>query len=322
MTEKTHTSVAADSIVSDVRNLVEHYAAPTVIDIKEPETEIVARAVLANGGLTPLPSGLFEPFRPHPRFRQGSSTLLSLDSLIDHVNRFKDDGSAVFANDDRNSPSITAVLDYHPKGGATEISTGELTPRFGKHRSLFTFPVSDEWKAWNAANGAQNAMTMADFAAFLEDRIIDVLYMIPGEDTLSEDLQRLVDTLGGGDTIATPNKLIQLARGLQINEAAVVQEAVNLQSGEGVIRFQSEHTDEHGGPLKVPALFLIGIPVFRNGPLYRLAARLRYRKKGPSIIFWYELWRTDRTFDAAFNEAVERVKVETELPVFIGKPEA
>lgn len=71
----------------------------------------------------------------------------------------------------------------------------------------------------------------------------------------------------------------------------------------------------------MPSIFLIGIPVFNNGPFYRIAARLRYRKNGGKIVFWYDLWRTDRTFDHAFSEAVERVKVETDLPVFIGKPE-
>jgi len=219
----------------------------------------------------------------------------------------------VFADDNREKPSITAVLDYHRVGAGGD-------PRFGKHRSLFGFPLSDEWKAWNDSNATP--MSMADFAAFLENRIIDVLYVIPGEDSLPEDVQRLIDTLGGGDTVATPNKLMELARGLQVNESAVVQEAVNLSSGEGMVRFQSEHTDAAGAPLKVPSLFLIGIPVFNNGPLYRIAARLRYRKAGGRLTFWYELWRTDRTFDHAFSEAVERVKIETELPVLIGKPEA
>lgn len=308
-------AVVGDSLVPAVRKLVEDYAQASVILVTEPKTGVEAPAVIANGGVVPLPTALFEPYRNQPRFRHGTALMLSLDSLIDHINRFKDFGSAVFADDDRARPSITAVLDYHYAGEAASN-----TQRFGKHRSAFAFPVSDEWTAWNEKNG--EVMSMVDFAEFLENRIIDVLYLIPGEDDLPEDVQRLVDTLGGDSTVATPNKLMELARGLQINENAVVQEAVNLASGEGIVRFQSEHTDAHGQPVKVPSLFLIGIPVFRNGPLYRVAARLRYRKNGGRLNFWFELWRTDRTFDHAFKEAVERVKVETELPVFTGKPEA
>lgn len=301
--------------IEQARDLVEKYVKSEVVTLTDPRTGIDALFAKTGNDISVIPSTAFDSYRDQPVYRQGTASMLSLDSLIDHVNRFKDSGSVVFANDSRDTPSLTAVLDYHPGGAAADVD-----PRFGKHRSTFSFPLSDEWKAW--AEGNAQAMPMADFAAFLENRIIDVLYIIPGEDELPEDVRRLIDTLGGGDTVATPNKLMELARGLQVNENAVVQEAVNLASGEGIVRFQAEHTDASGAPLKVPSLFLIGIPVFRNGPLYRIVARLRYRKTGGRLTFWYELWRTDRTFDHAFAEAVERVKVETDLPVLLGKPEA
>jgi post-segregation antitoxin (ccd killing protein) len=308
--------LTTDGVVKEGRNLVESYVKAEVIEITEPETGVKALVIRSGNSVTPLAASVFDSYRDEPRHRHGTATMLSLDSLIEHVNRFRDTDSMIFADDSREKPSITAVLDYHHAGGAIDGAPA----RFGKHRSVYAFPVSDEWKAWQAKNA--EPMGMADFAAFLEERIIDVLYIIPGEDSLPEDVQRLVDTLGGGDPVATPNKLMELARGLQVNESAIVQEAVNLSSGEGVVRFQASHTDEAGAPLKVPSLFLIGIPVFNNGPLYRIAARLRYRKNGGRITFWYELWRTDRTFDHAFNEAVERVRIETETPVLIGKPEA
>lgn len=310
-------AVDGDGLIREVRDLVEHYVQAEVIPVIEPGTGLPALAVRSGSGISVLPSGLFDQFRDRPRFRHGLATMLSIDSLIAHVNRFKDEGSAIFANDDRAAPSITAVLDYSLAGPS--IDAGGPLPRFGKHRSSFAFPLSDEWKAWAEMNGQQ--MAMPDFAAFLENRLPDVLF-VEDEDDLAEDVRRLVDTLGGRGTIATPNKLMELARGLQVNENAIAQEAVNLATGEGVIRFQTSHTDETGAPLKVPALFLIAIPVFRNGPLYRIAARLRYRKNGGRLSFWYDLWRLDRTFDHAFSEAVQRVQDETELPVFIGKPEA
>lgn len=312
-TTPTNVTAPAGDLVQDVRSLVEDYVKAEVITVLDPSTGVCALAVRSGNSVNAIDPKIFEPYRDAPRFRHGTAKMLSLDSLIDHVNRFKDADSVVFADDNRTDPSLTAVLDYHRVGA-------EADPRFGKHRSTFSFPLSDEWQAWAEANDGK--MTMAEFAAFLENRIIDVLYLVPGEDTLPEDLQRLVDTLGGPDTIATPNKLMELARGLQVNDEAIVQEAVNLSTGEGVVRFQARHTDEHGAPLKVPSLFLIAIPVFRNGPLYRLAARLRYRATQGRLTFWFELWRTDRTFDHAFSESLERVRVETQLPVLLGKPEA
>lgn len=308
--------LAAGGIIAETREFIEEYVKAEAIEIVEPGTGVTALAVRRGNDVSVLPASSFDSYRLAPRFRHGTATMLSLDSFIDHTNRFKDPNSAVFANDDRDAPSLTSVLDYHFAGGIHDVP-----PRFGKHRASFGFPLSDEWKAWNKADATP--MDMADFAAFLENRIIDVLYLIPSEDSLPEDMQRLVDTLGGGTAIATPNKLMELARGLQVNENSVVREAVNLATGEGVVHFQTEHTDANGAPLKVPSVFLIAIPVFRNGPLYRLLARLRYRKApGGGLKFWYELWRIDRTFDHAFTEAVERVRVETELPVLIGKPEA
>jgi len=305
------TLINSDGFVAEVRDLVETYVTAEVIEVTEPGSGVKALAVRSGNTVTPMAASVFDQYRTNPLRRAGTATMLSLDSLIDHVNRFKDADTVVFADDSRSAPSMTAVLDYHRAGASGD-------PRFGKHRSLYAFPLSDEWKAWSKANA--EVMSMADFAAFLEERIIDVLFVEPGED-LPEDVQRMLDALGSG-AVASPNKLMELARGLQINESAVVQEAVNLQSGEATIRFQAEHTDQNGAPLKVPSIFLIGIPVFNNGPLYRLAARLRYRKNAGKIVFWYDLWRTDRTFDHAFTEAVQRVKIETELPVLIGKPEA
>src|SRR3546814_16310007 len=100
--------------------------------------------------------------------------------------------------------------------------------------------------------------------------------MIDDEDSLPEDMQKFVNAVGG--RIAGPSRLMDLSVGLKVYEKANVSEAVNLASGEVQIQFTSEHVDGTGSPLKVPNLFLIAIPVFKNGQFYRLAARLRYRR--------------------------------------------
>lgn len=295
---------------TEVRAIIEDYAVPQLETLIEPGTGLEALAQLTPSGVRAVPADVFDGFRLAPKFRYGTAEFTAIESLIDHVNRFKDADSALFAVDDRSSPSITAVLDYHRAGA-------DADPRFGRHRSLFQFPLSDEWKAWIKSDG--EAFSMGEFAAFLEDRIIDVLDLIPGEDSLPEDMQRFVNTVGG--SIASPSKLIELSVGLKVNERSAVKEAINLASGEAQVQFVAEHVDDAGQPLRVPGLFLIGIPVFNQGPIYRLAARLRYRKTPGGLVFFYQLWRADRTFDHSFREACERVHVETELPMLFGKPE-
>ncbi|SHL97107.1 Uncharacterized conserved protein YfdQ, DUF2303 family [Sphingobium sp. YR657] len=302
-----------DGMIAAVRALVEDYAKPKVETLSAAGVS-APFAMMPGAGPVVVPASVFDAYRTQPRFRHGTAAMLSLDSLIDHTNRFKDEGSMLFADDDRSAPSIMSVLDYHPAGEALTTA-----PRFGKHRATFNFPLSDEWKAWTEFN--KTPLKMAAFAEFVEERIIDVLHLIPEEDELSHDLQKFISACGGEAIIATPQKLVELSRGLKVNESSVIKEVVNLGTGEGQILFSSEHSDSNGQPLRVPSLFLIAIPVFRNGPLYRLAARLRYRKTAEGILFWYDLWRADRVFDHAFKEGCERAQVETELPLLFGKPE-
>lgn len=294
-------------VISEARELVEAYVAGEIVTVIDPLTGVSALAFRRAGTLTPVTEEIFSSYRDTPIRRTGTAALTDLDSLIEHVNRFKDEDSILYASDDRSAPSITAVLDYHRAGA-------DASPRFGRHRAKFAFPLSDEWKAWNAAN--KKPLRMVEFAAFLEDRIIDVLDDSEG---LPDDMARFVKAIGGN--IASPTKLMEISVGLKVNEKSAVAETVNLSSGEGEITFASQHTDGAGKPLRVPNLFLIGVPVFKNGPAYRIACRLRYRKADGGLVFWYELWREDRVFDDAFREAVARTKADTGLPVLMGTPE-
>lgn len=251
----------------------------------------------------------FDAYRGKPLFRSGTALLGSLDSLIDYTNRFKGPCSVVFADDDRKTPSITTVFDYHSEGAANEGGQA-----FGRHQARHMLPLSDEWKAWADLNG--EAITMPNFARFLEDHIVDVLP--PGLIELSEAQQKFVSALGGNGRIADPAKLMELATGMRVFEEAEVEQATTLQSGEGQLVVRSRHTDGQGGTLIVPSMFVIAIPVFRHGEPYQLLARLRYRKTSGGIVFVYELWRDDGVFDHAFDEAAKRIREETSAVVFRG----
>ena len=298
------------SIIEKTHDFLKAEMQPTVMLLKEPGTGIEVYGIPTKAGISIIPNSAFDVARTRPRFRDGTATLLSLDSFIDHVNRFKDDDSAVFADNNRSNPKLTAVLDYHREGAEGET-------RFGLHRSAFSFPLSDEWKTWTGHN--KKTFSMKELAAFLEDNIINVLPL--SVTSLTGQTADFVDALGGVKKIAEPNALMSLATGMKIFETSNVSEAVSLASGEVAFTFETEHKDAAGKKLNMPTMFVIGIPVFKNGPPYQIIARLRYDKIGPQIAFFYELWRTDIVFDAAFDEAIERVKEETGLPVLLGHDE-
>lgn len=280
-----------------------------LVELTDPRDGTKAIGYLSRGGVEVLPGHALESYRARPVRRTGTAQLTRLDSFITHVNRFRSDTSAVFAKDDLKAPKLTAVFDYHPAGPDNAVAAN------GKHRAEYAFPLSDEWQAWSSNDG--KAMAMADFAAYLEDRIVDVVSDAAPSSPAAKDF---IAKTGGN--IASPSKLIEIARGLQVNEASTLREARNLSSGEAEVVFQSEHLDAAGNKLTLPNLFMICIPVFARSPVfYQILARFRYRKNGGTIAFWFELWRPDLVFEQAFSEACAEVVTETSLPLFVGAPE-
>jgi uncharacterized protein YfdQ (DUF2303 family) len=254
---------------------------------------------------------LLDEYLTAPERKKGTATVTTLDSLVELANREKGTNSVLFAQNSESAPSLLAVLNFHEAGADADA-------HFGDYRVSYGFPVSKEWKAWTGKNAGR--MGQADFADFLENRILDVLDPPDADKPEDQALIQLQAKLGG--IFAGPTKLLELSRGMTVNLGGTVEQIVNLSSGEVSVQFKETHLDGKGAPLKVPSLFLIGIPVFDGGALYRLAVRLRYRKDGAALVWFYEIHRADRAFDDAFKEACERAQLATSLPLFYGKPAA
>lgn len=273
----------------------------------DPETAVLA---VPDGVEVVSIKPFLDEYLEAPERRKGTARLGTLASFLGLVHRFKDLDSALFANPDGTNhpprPTLTCVFDYNREG-----PTG--APRFGQHRAVYEFPVSDEWKAWLGLNG--KPMAQAQFAAFLEDRIADVAAPTSPGALAQEFAQKLLVSFAG------PSRLIELSRGLSIRVDQTVRNAQNLQTGEAQVQFVAQHTNENGQPLNVPGAFLLNVPVFRGGALYEIPARLRYRVKEGAITWFYELYRADRIFDHAFDEACEEAQENTELSLFVGTPE-
>lgn len=313
------TAAGVAGIFEATREFVTDHLKPEIITVADPASGAEVLVIVGNGAIRPVSADFFDGNLDAPRYRRGIAVMTTIDSFINHVNRFGDDDSAVFADDNRSAPKLTAVLDYHREDVGLGPDRMHSTYRFGKHRTTFAFPLSDEWKAWVKASGT--VMGMGDFALFLEDRIGDIA--IAGDD-FPEDVTRFVNVNGGLESIADFATLVELSRGLKVYEQANVEEATSLASGEGHIRFSVEHETRTrtGGVVKVPTMFFIAIPIFNKGPFYRIGARLRYRKTAEGVKFWFDLYRADRSFDHAFAEAVAKVDAETSASVFFGAPEA
>lgn len=277
------------------------------------EAEVIS---IADNAVVVVPRGKeIHDLRPYidarrtaPERRSGTASFTAIESFIRHALRFADDSSAIFAVDDPSAPKLVSVLNYHQLGH-------DGAPRFGDHRGVYAFPLSDEWRVWGSL---PEKMSQADFAAFLEDHAVDVLAPAAvGEKTAAYAEEH-------GITLASQQRLTELSRGLSVRVDAKVAQHINPSTGEAQLVYEESHLDRNGGALKVPDGFVIAIPVFRGGPLYQIVCRLRYRvvRNEGKVVWGIALHRADKVFTEAFGEAAQRAATETGLPLFYGTPEA
>lgn len=284
---------------------------------------IESTVIFAPKGLEKFDTGIIaDKLRTQPKRREGTHTAHTLDAFTALTNRFKSANSVIFANQDAST--LTAILDFHPQG------EDNADARFAKHRVSYGLPFSKEWKAWQEFDG--KPLDQVQFAAFIEDRIADVTMPGPkllgaivnpadaggdfGVRTPQEDLAYLAMTLGG--RFATPAELVTLSRGLTIRESLNFKTQENLSTGETTIQFESTHQDGSGAPLQVPNLFLIAIPVYYAGDVYAIAVRLRYRRSGQGLKWFYQMYRVDQGLEHAFTEAATKAAEATALPLYRG----
>jgi hypothetical protein len=98
-----------------------------------------------------------------PKIITQAPALQNAASLIDYVNRFKDENSVTFA--DVKASRIQTVLDYHKSGDASPA-------RLGVHVATLDLPHSEEWARWTERN--ERLMSHTEFASFLEENAFDV----------------------------------------------------------------------------------------------------------------------------------------------------
>lgn len=245
-----------------------------------------------------------EKWREYPERKTGTAQVTTLQSFVDLVIRHKTEHSVIFAKTNWPDPSLVAVIDYH------EVDNGK--PAFGKHKILYNFPVTEEFSGWIDNDG--EVMAQGDFAAFIEEHAAELATPTDEEE---RELGQLFQT-----RFATPADMFALSRGLEIRVNHVVKNAVRLASGESEVVFTEEHIGGNGEKLVIPGLFMVQVAVFLDGGPMRLVARLRYRKQGSALVWFYQLYRWKERLNDRVTADLAYAAVHTELPAYQGAPEA
>lgn len=260
-----------------------------------------------------------DEYLERPERRSGVAQLQDLGSFVDWTNRHKDAASVLRCQMSPTEPALHVEIDYHEAGPAA-LASVDGKARFRKFGAHYTMPLDKRWKTWTAISG--KAMGQAAFASFLEDNMMDLVGTSTSADgqgalvsNLPAEVARFIALNGG--KCGEPEDVVQLSKGLDVYADTKVADRVNLQSGETSFTFEEKH---RGAPdaVVVPQLFLIAIPVFYLGDLYRVPVRLRYRLHEGKLLWVPTLWQVEEIFDKAVRDAAAEAKKQTELPLFFG----
>jgi uncharacterized protein YfdQ (DUF2303 family) len=289
--------------IGNLAAVLDDRAQPKVIDVNDVPLALVPKG---DGYEVKSLKPLLDEYASAPDRREGTASLHTLDALIAHVNRAKDENSVAFVDGLSQSPSITVVYDYHAPGQDTGA-------RFGRYRAQYAFPVSEEWQAWRRVDGQE--LGQAAFARFIDEHLAD----IADPNDAGEKATKL-SKLTGRD-YAGASRLVELASGLEVNVKNRVANAVNLSTGELSLTFAEEHSDTKGAPLRVARAFLIAVPVFRNGDLYQIPVQIQYRVKDGAVLWTLRLHQPQRCVDDAVGEAAAKLREGTGIVVLEGTPD-
>lgn len=253
--------------------------------------------------------GIKDEYKTKPDRRKGMINALDLISFVNLANRFKADNSALFQKatigDQRFDADLRCVLNYHPAGGDNKSADNK------DHTVHYGFPLSEELKTWLAKN--KQPFNSKEFAEFLEDNIADLVVADPA---------RFVTNFGDiTPSFTTPSMIMQLSRGIDIRVDEKVTQAYRVSDGSFNLQYTSDNKDSTGQPLRLPEWFALGIPVFQNGESYQIPLRLRFRVKEGQVSWFFEMYRKNDVFNAAFNKDCSVAQVKTEIPMFNGVPE-
>lgn len=314
----------AETIIDEMRRVGEYelVSAPTA---DEPERPFIISA--------PKDIHLHDLTRQHreavehlkPIQRRGKAVLHDLDSLIAWTNRFKGIDTALFGQISPQ-PRLLSVIDYHGEGAPThDPKNGDPKASHGRHHGIYSFPVSEEWKRWNEISG--KSLDKDVFGEFIEENANDFLDPTPallsqGTDKAEPWEARMIQIAARVQgRFGQYSTLNMLSREFKVHETGHLNVTTNRDTGEAKVQFLTEHKDPDGQPLTLPNLFMIAIPVFEEGALYRLAVRFRYRKAGSDVRFIVQIYNPDVALRDAAREAMAIAQDATGVPLIMGIPE-
>lgn len=291
---------ASNNLAPVTKKLTEHTPGDVLLVPKNMEAKDVAQ--------------FLDKHLPAPRRKRGTFKLETLTSFLAVVARHKmEDTTEIFAT---QAGHFTAIFNSHI-APVVDVDAKDQPGNWGDLRATYSPRHSDAWCDWTGAEDG-GWMETSKFAAFIDDNIqvVDVPPVagrgVSDGDKALLDLAKLLKVQFGDR-----EQLMLCSRGLRITSKAEIIENVNTTTGELEAGFVSTHSGS-GAKLSVPGLFIITIPVFERGTVFRLPVRLKYRLHEGRTMWGISVLDRDKAEEIAVNDMVEKVQADSKLTVLFG----
>lgn len=222
-----------------------------------------------------------EQYAPRPERTVGDVVLHDIESLVEYGWRhyLPDEITHAYLNaptpppasDQANAPApptLTVILDPDTATAAS----------WRQHRASVTFHPTTDWLRWLASN--LKPMDQETFAGFLE---------------------------GNADAIVEPGhaEILELVTNFEQTTMTTFSSSTRLQDGQRRLVYREDGVGEKD--LTLPSTIRLGLPVFRGiEDRFGVSARLKFRARNGSVMFWYELVRDDLVYEAAVVDLADR----------------
>lgn len=201
-------------------------------------------------------------------------------SLVDYINRFKNDDTVLFA--DMASNSIVSIIDYHeaPDEQTDKPETADPKAKLGNHRVTLALPFSLEWQTWTRVSG--KLMSHVEFATFLEENSIDIKNPV------------------GAD-------LLELCRDLQVRTDVSFGSSVSM-GDYTEVNYKKESDASKNGSMKLPKQITLSIPVYFGEMPVPVIAFMRRKVDDGALFLGIQLSRAENVRQEEFHRIVDSVK--------------
>ena len=232
----------------------------------------------------------------HPPRRSGTVTLLNLDSLIEYLQRNREENcSAVYFDPNHSDgPRFIAVINGHAYGDPDETDHNGCDAHWGDHRVVCSIPYSDQWKDWTTLAAA--GVSQDVLAEFIEDHIPDIG---------APDAGQFLDAV----------RTLQVETGVRFTSAVRTNQGLQISYTEVV-----DHPAGTKDQLTIPEEFTLVIPIYTDGDTMTVTAKLRWVCRDGKLSFRVKLVQRGDLIRQANHLMQEAVQTETHLPVYLGSP--